>query len=100
MQLRLDQKISDILENKIAYNIIEIIEWSETSYTVGNSNITIPSIDGYTGTNTIEGTISELDSNMPVTFKLNSLFIMESSTFTGKIISKLNNLDVNVLLAI
>jgi len=98
--VKLDQKISDIVENKISFNIIELIEWSESNYTYKNSNITMPSSIGYTGTNTYVGSISELDSNMPVIFKLNSLFIMESKTFTGKISTKVNNLDVNIMLAV
>lgn len=100
--IRLDEKISDVVENKTPYNIIELIEWSESSYTYKTSNITMPSINalGSTGINSYIGSVVELDKDMPVVFKLNSLFIMESKTFTGKIISKLNNLDVNVMLAI
>ncbi len=86
--VKLDQKINEIVENKTPYNIIELIEWSETNYTYKDSNITMPAEMGATGQNYYEGSISELDSNMPVTFKLNSLFIMESKTFTGKITSK------------
>ena len=102
--VKFDQKISEVVANKTPFNIIELIEWSETSYTYENSNITMPSTaegaTGATGVNSYAGTVTELDGDMPVTFKMNSLFIMESATFTGKITSKLNNLDVNVLLAV
>lgn len=100
--VKLDKKINDIVQNKTAYNIIELIQWSESNYIYSNSNISMPSAIGYTSTNvnSFTGTVSELDSNMPVTFKMNSLFIMESDNFKGKIISKVNNLDVNIMLAI
>ena len=100
--VKLDKKINDIVQNKTAYNIIELIEWSETNYIYKNSNISMPSAIGYTSTNinSFTGTVSELDSNMPVTFKMNSLFIMESANFKGKITAKVNNLDVNIMLAI
>ena len=98
--VRLDEKINDIIANNISYNVIELIEWSESNYTYKNSNITMPSEIGYTGTNSYTGSVSELDLNMPVVFKINSLLIMESKTFTGKITSRLNNLDVNVMLAV
>ena len=100
--VKLDTKISDIVKNKTAYKIIELIEWSETNYIYKNSNVSMPSAKGYTSTNinSFTGTISELDSNMPVTFKMNSLFIMESANFKGKITAKVNNLDVNIMLAI
>lgn len=100
--VKLDKKINDIVQNKTAYNIIELIQWSESNYIYGNSNISMPSAIGYTSTNvnSFTGKVSELDSNMPVTFKMNSLFIMESDNFKGKITSKVNNLDVNIMLAI
>jgi len=100
--VKLDKKINDIVQNKTAYNIIELIEWSESNYIYSNSNISMPSAIGYTSTNTnsFTGKVSELDSNMPITFKMNSLFILESDNFKGKIISKVNNLDVNIMLAI
>jgi len=98
--VRLDEKISDIVTNKISFNIIELIEWSESVYSYKNSNITMPGVTGATGTNSYEGSVTELDIDMPVEFKLNSLFIMESKTFTGIITSRLNNLDVNIMLAV
>ena len=99
--IRLDEKINDIIVNKIPYNIIEVIEWSETNYTYETSNITMPSKEDFgSNINSYEGSVSEIDENMPVIFKINSLLIMESKTFTGKIVSKLDNLDVNVMLAI
>ena len=101
--VRLDQTITDIVTNDVSYNIMELIEWSTTSYTYNNSNITMPAITGATatnGTNSYAGTVTELDADMPVTFKLNSLFMMESKSFTGKITSRVNNLDVNIMLAI
>jgi hypothetical protein len=99
--VRLDVKISEVVENKTPYNIIELIEWSTTNYTYKDSNITMPSIEsGATAINSYEGSVTEQDVNMPVVFKMNSLFIMESKTFTGKITSRLNNLDVNVMLAV
>tara|TARA_R110000796_G_scaffold159388_8_gene276242 strand:- start:6103 stop:7128 length:1026 start_codon:yes stop_codon:yes gene_type:complete len=98
--VRLDENLNDIIKNIIGYNVIELIEWSETNENYKDSNISIPTSIGYTGTNTYDGSISELDENMPVEFKMNSLFIMESKTFMGTITSRVNNLDVNVMLAI
>lgn len=100
--VRLTETLTQVLNGSDTYQIIEMVEWSETNWTYKNSNITLPleiSSLGSTGTNSYSGTVTELDNNMPVTFKMNSLFIMECDSFKGTITSQLNNLDVNIMLA-
>jgi hypothetical protein len=101
VMVRIDEKISEVLENNLPYNVIEVIEWGEytNTYMFESSNIALPGKVETGGTISYEGQTIQLDKGFPSTIKFDSLFVMEADRFDGQLISQMDNMQVNLLLA-
>lgn len=99
--VKLDQKINDIVANKTVFNIIELIEWGEytNTYMYNSTNIALPGKIESGGTVEYSGTKVVLDEGFPSTIKVNNLLILEADRFDGKIISKMDSMEVSMMLA-
>jgi hypothetical protein len=99
--VKLDQKINDIVENKIAFNCIELIEWGDytNTYMYNSTNIALPGKVEIGGTIEYSGNKVLLDSGFPSTIKVNNLLVLEADRFDGKIISQLDGMQVSMMLA-
>lgn len=93
-----DLSIIDGTEN-ILINNIEQVTWGVTSEELGNSSNFIPANIGPTNSDTftISGSIDIKDENQPVTFKFSEIFVFNAFKFSAKIISDIDNQEINIL---
>ena len=92
-----DLSAVDGTEN-VAINTVDQASWGATSHELGNSMILIPELSNANGTLQISTSIDLEDDNMPVAFKFSELLSFSAYKFSGKIISDLDNQEINILL--
>lgn len=99
--VKLNEKINDIIKNKIAFSVIEVIEWGDytNTYMYNDTNIALPGKVESVGTIEYSGTKVLLDEGFPTTIKINNLLVLEADSFDGKIISNMDNMEVSMMLA-
>jgi len=97
--LSTDTDLSDVdgTEN-IAINILDQASWGATSHEIGNSMVFAPELTNANGTLKIADTVDLEDENMPVSFKFSELLSFSAYKFSGKIISDLDNQEINIML--
>lgn len=98
--IRLDEKISDIIENEKFFNITEVIELSDYNKSVNfnNSGILLPT-NNQDDVNYFKnsGDINILDNTNNI--KINNLLVLESDRFDGKIVSKMDDIKLSINLS-
>ena len=80
-------------------NIIDQVSWSSISDEIGNSATYIPEAKNSNGAFYTDGVVDLIDDGMPIKYKVNGLFVMDSSNFIGKFTSKVDGQQVNILLS-
>ena len=84
--------------SNVAINTLDTADWSAISSEIGNSSKFIPELTNGNGTLKVDKSIDLEDANMPVSFKFSEVLLLPAYKFTGKIVSDLNNQEINIML--
>lgn len=92
-----DISLIDSTEN-YQINIIHTATWSSNSNEIGNSASFTPELSNSNGDMQLDRTVNIIDNSMPVSFKFSDMLVLPVYNFTGKIISELDNQEINIML--